>query len=443
MFPCNVLSMKISNMNNIRVKSNPPVELLRCRAWKKCRTRLKTSLSQVGCDSRRGWIRVFERWQLICKLSEDLDSSEIPKDHQLDPLIPTLDTKLSHSILIAELTALDGMDSKRANSVADGLIEYAKNMASGVTKLEDQVSVDAPGVGTVSIKSKDEKLRKWNSESHSITETDMNTIEMYMGTTQQVFPLTRDAFGKLSKAWQSNNHHTIPKQEFLNDLFCLLVRYHALEGWGNQAAITPGVFTCLSNTFGVNTECFASALNHVLPNYHSMFPDLEIGFGSSGSFFNIESFNPDEGSFEANPPFVQILMLEMLFKMHRLLQKATGPMSFAVIVPAWTDEESWMSLCASPYLTHEPIVIQASDHSYADGSGYRRADWDGRARPAPFNTAVFFLQNEKGKEKWPLNESTEASLRQAFKSAVPDENLVKRQVKEGLYVPKKKRNQVE
>ncbi len=42
--------------------------------------------------------------------------------------------------------------------------------------------------------------------------------------------------------------------------------------------------------------------------------------------------------FKANPPFVEEVMERMVDKMHDLLERATGPMSFAVIVPGWDDE---------------------------------------------------------------------------------------------------------
>lgn len=41
---------------------------------------------------------------------------------------------------------------------------------------------------------------------------------------------------------------------------------------------------------------------------------------------------------QANPPFVEEVMERMVDHMHHLLERATGPMSFAVIVPGWNDE---------------------------------------------------------------------------------------------------------
>lgn len=41
---------------------------------------------------------------------------------------------------------------------------------------------------------------------------------------------------------------------------------------------------------------------------------------------------------QANPPFVEEVMERMVDHIHHLLRRATGPMSFAVIVPGWDDD---------------------------------------------------------------------------------------------------------
>ena len=53
---------------------------------------------------------------------------------------------------------------------------------------------------------------------------------------------------------------------------------------------------------------FASPFNHFLIPYCSAFPDTDACFGSCGSFFD---FFPTEGSFMANPPFVEECMARM------------------------------------------------------------------------------------------------------------------------------------
>lgn len=64
-------------------------------------------------------------------------------------------------------------------------------------------------------------------------------------------------------------------------------------------------------------------------------------FGHVGSFFE---FEPASGSFEANPPFEPVLMMAMAERMEKLLstaEAAGAPLSFSVVVPGWTETESW------------------------------------------------------------------------------------------------------
>lgn len=65
-------------------------------------------------------------------------------------------------------------------------------------------------------------------------------------------------------------------------------------------------------------------------------------------------FSSTQGSFEANPPFVEEVMERMVDHMHELLANATGPMSFAVIVPGWDDAESYRKMTMSEYARPRP-----------------------------------------------------------------------------------------
>lgn len=56
-----------------------------------------------------------------------------------------------------------------------------------------------------------------------------------------------------------------------------------------------------------------------------------------------------QGSFEANPPFVEEVMERMVDHMHYLLERATGAMSFAIIVPGWNDTPSYTKMASSRF----------------------------------------------------------------------------------------------
>jgi phosphorylated CTD-interacting factor 1 len=92
------------------------------------------------------------------------------------------------------------------------------------------------------------------------------------------------------------------------------------------------------------------------------------------------------------PPPSQ-LMEAMVTHLEALLAAAAaGPLSFAVVVPGWTEVPSWAALQASRHLRRTVLVAKA-DHGYCDGAQHQRQD---RFRDAPYDTAVFFLQNQAG-----------------------------------------------
>jgi Phosphorylated CTD interacting factor 1 WW domain len=142
-------------------------------------------------------------------------------------------------------------------------------------------------------------------------------------------------------------------------------------------------------------------------------------------------------------------MADMVSRMESLLTSATGPMSFAVVVPAWTEDSHWPLLVNSPF-NRGYIVVNAADHSYCDGAQHvgtasgpsivsAAPPSDVLYRPAPFDSAVFFLQNEAGHKKWPLTKEAEEELRSAFLQARPPEAMRKMNEDRGVYVPKFKR----
>lgn len=92
---------------------------------------------------------------------------------------------------------------------------------------------------------------------------------------------------------------------------------------------------------------------------------------------------------------------------------------FIVFIPAWKETTGWKALNDSPHLTKQLLLSQKTDpHFYCEGTQHRRR---GRYRIATFDTSVFFLQNSKARDKWPVTEEIVEELTMAFRRN-PDED---------------------
>ncbi|KAJ4456385.1 putative ubiquitin thioesterase OTU1 [Paratrimastix pyriformis] len=138
-------------------------------------------------------------------------------------------------------------------------------------------------------------------------------------------PLTCARLRKLARQFMLHQPQGTPGQ-FLQATWCMLRRYQSLfgaganEGIGLHAALPEAAFGYLRDQFGVQTELFASPLNAFFDRYCSLFPDTDAPFGSLGSMMR---YCPEEGSFEANPPFAEEVMVGMVEQIESLLRKST------------------------------------------------------------------------------------------------------------------------
>ncbi|CAK0905874.1 unnamed protein product [Prorocentrum cordatum] len=86
-----------------------------------------------------------------------------------------------------------------------------------------------------------------------------------------------------------------------------------------------------------------------------------------------------------NPPFVPEVMSAAVEHAEALLDASTGPMSFAIFVPAWKEVACWRQLERSRWVRGPLHVIPAREHVFSDGSQHRAAS---QFRPASFDTAT-------------------------------------------------------
>jgi len=225
----------------------------------------------------------------------------------------------------------------------------------------------------------------------------------------------------LQKLLRLYSLHTQPgcavaDQVFLRRVFCVIARYELLSGSsdGYQMAFPDAGFQWLRRHVGVTAECFASPLNCWNDRFCSVARDTDRFFGSMGNFFHFNGSSSISnsngggsdgggGSFEANPPFVESIMDEMAAKIEDILSKETAlPFSFSVIVPAWTGCLGIDIMTNSRFLRPHPkfvLRLEKKKHAYRPGMQHRT---DHAEQPSNVDTLVFFLQNDKGAERWPV-----------------------------------------
>lgn len=234
------------------------------------------------------------------------------------------------------------------------------------------------------------------------------------------FRISRQHFEKLQLLYDRFNKKSkslaLHQDSFHSAIFVLLARYDLLEGAGLQSSLNGRVFDILLEHFDCCMECFASPLNSRYERFCSAYVDTDRKFGSLGSFFSFDFEGlKNGGCFQANPPFTSDFIHAMCIRMENILTNTMlqVPFMFIVFVPAWKDSKGWQSISKSSSLVHHLFLSQKDDpHYYTEGTQHRRMK--GRYRMASFDTSVFFLQNHKAKEKWPITERMLQELRDAF-----------------------------
>ncbi|EOD32508.1 hypothetical protein EMIHUDRAFT_112355 [Emiliania huxleyi CCMP1516] len=242
--------------------------------------------------------------------------------------------------------------------------------------------------------------------------------EMHTATVASTAPASAPASASAASA-------AAAELRFRSDLARLLLRYKALGGSGFQAAIGGGAFAVLRASFGARLECFASPLNARSAPFCSAFPDVDAPFGSLGSFLE---FEPEEGAYEANPPFVPLVLRAMCAHMHRLLDRAEAsrrPLLFVVVVGASSAlkrHAAWEDLQGLAAGRHGRAqwLLPLHAHGYTEGHAHI-AKGGARAarRMSSCDTAVFVWASSAGAEQWPVTDGAEAALRAAMKAAIP------------------------
>ena len=254
-----------------------------------------------------------------------------------------------------------------------------------------------------------------SSEDSSRTKIRMTCCGVSVEVTKEHLTKLKDLYWKY--CINAGTEHRPTERCFQKSTYCLLARYHALQGGhhksgGFQAAIHERCFQVMEEEWGCEAECFASPLNSTLDTYFSRFEDTDAPFGSRGSFFQ---FRPTKGCFEANPPFDDGFIDRMMDHMESLLRLADdetqSSLMFIVIIPAWKDRECWQRLDASPWCSHT-LTLPAREHGYYQGSQHLKKK---TFKQSNSDSSIFFLQSMQCAKLSPVTTRQTSKLKQAFR----------------------------
>ncbi|CEG36430.1 Phosphorylated CTD interacting factor 1, WW domain [Plasmopara halstedii] len=328
----------------------------------------------------------FENWQLTSQLTYN----------KLDPLIPPPENDYS---TLAEEFRKAGATRSGATKMCKALRRESDRM---LRKFHQQNFVNGKNMVHVTVSNDDMRLLTFGQSTVKIS-------AIHFAKMRELYARKHGLDnGDGSSMSLKNQRH------FATALFCLLLRYDSLDGGGFQAALNEECFDVLLEEFDCKMECFASPLNCRYSRFCSAFLDTDFAFGSVGSFFD---FSPRSGCFEANPPFIPKVIKRMADHMAELLTAANGPLTFIVIIPSWQKTEGWQQLNASRY-NQRHVLIPQKQHGFCEGKQQlRKTRW----RIASFDTSIFFLQNSKACNQWPVTDQKLKLLKQAFKSKQADE----------------------
>jgi len=361
-------------------------------------TRIASAAGARSSDSSKAPLLLFERWVARASLAPNGLAA---------PLLPNVDFEGG---LMRDFVR-HGASEKDGERAAEDAVSRAREAAARWLRRREGFTTE-------------EKA----TETRILVRERGAFITLQLGSLKPYVKVTKVHLGKLRALYCRRMRRgkplpgdmgSIEYQTFAFAVYALLLRYESLGGAGYQAALGEDAFDILHEKLGVTVECFASPLNCRYGAFCSQFIDVDGYFGSLGSFF-AASFEPLEGSFEVNPPFVPETMLLAVEKVESLLARAErecAALSFVIIVPAWTDCKFWAALLASVFLICDHDVVKAQDHGFCDGSQHARPSHE-RHRVSSYDTGVWYLQTRKAAQQWVVTDSVRGLVIEKMRNAL-------------------------
>lgn len=304
-----------------------------------------------------------------------------------DPLLPS---NISYDMSICSELMKEHVSLEDAQEICEALCTASKDAVCRLAKVRQNDDDKTDVVLQAVLPSGELQLLVWRTDSSLITFRHLC---------------------ELRRLYATHAPDDVGGQHFNRRVFCLLERYRALGGPTYQCSVTQQTFEVLRREFGVTKECFASPLNRNAAVYWSAFADTDRFFGSHGSFYTALSsaLVQEGGSFYANPPFVEEHM-QLLQEQVALILELPVAVTFAVILPTWTDNASYEWMRKSRH-TKLHVVLQPNRHEYVDGNQHTNAR---KTMLARFSSSCFILQNSLGSAQFPVDAAKKRRLTASF-----------------------------
>jgi hypothetical protein len=315
-----------------------------------------------------------------------------------DPLLPRKD---SYDRSLCSELQKNGIDEKETRRIIEALCAASREAAVRVEAVRLNESV-----ATASGKS----LAGFSDTVYLLQHDDKNKLIWK----NEAVAISAPHLHNLRRLYGLHCVDDVDQSKFNKRLFCCIKRYDAVGGPTYQCSVTSTTFYALEAVFGDVKECFASPFNHNSAVYWSAFPDTDCFFGSQGDFFtSLNSRLVQEGGvFYANPPFVE----EYLEQLHKVIEHVLGlavPVTFAVVVPTWTDTKlyMWMQRSTSTQLH---LLLAAGEHEYVDGRQHIDTKRWRKRHVSPFSSSFFILQNELGSTRCKVDDEIRRHVLTSF-----------------------------
>ena len=216
-------------------------------------------------------------------------------------------------------------------------------------------------------------------------------------------------------------------------IFCVAIRYACAVGGNSRGGLEHGALPDdlqlhLRLKWNVRMECFASPFNVYLPTrnnsnisnnnfqYCSAFYDTDSMFGSIGSFFK---FYPEEGVYQANPPFEDVIVTRMCQHMLQLITNSLSSndnsdnsddddineLTFIVTIKADLLETLQEVVGIKDYIRYT-LNLPASTHAYKRGNQYALDTYTTiQYNNSAFDSVIVWISSKNNCKSIPSNDN--------------------------------------